>query len=207
MKNVILYFSRTLICLSILVVIGCEKKDSIVNPPEELTEIVPLKIGNQWTFVRTEFDTLGSITRIDTIQYKIIEDTLINNQKWFRQSYWTVLYRNDEEGFWEYNNEPKLAYKYPAQEGSIFYNNYGWKVTVISTDTLINTPLGILHCYQYQLDFYGFKTNNFLSPGFGFVYMEGAARWYAPYPHLTDPFLFEKWELISADITKIIIDR
>ena len=201
MKNTKLHFLRILTYTS-LIIVGCEKEDSIITPPEKPSELIPLQIGNQWTFIRTEFDTLGLITKMDTIQYKITEDTLINNQKWFKQSYWQVFYRNDEEGFWEFYSEPKLAYKYPAQEGSKFYNNFGWEVTVISTDTLINTPLGSLHCYQYQLELYGFKTNNFLSPVFGFVYMESAARWYAPYPRLTEPFLFEKWELISADITK-----
>jgi len=198
MKKLISIILKSSFIFSFIFIISCDKKESVIEPPPQSpTYIVPLTLNNQWTFIRTEYDTLGLITKIDTIDYKIVNDTLIGGQHCFKEDYWSFYYRNDSQGLWRWNPYPKLIYKYPAKVGDTFFNDYLWEIKVISIDTLINTPMGKLSCYQYQLDFYGFKTNDFLAPGFGFVIMEGAAR---SYPRLTQPFLFERWEMISANI-------
>jgi len=203
MKTLVFTIFKSFFFVSFLFIISCDKKESVVEPPPQSpTYIVPLALDNEWTFIRTQYDTLGIVTRIDTINYSIVNDTLIGNQHWFKEDYFSFYYYNDSQGLWRWNPYPKLIYKYPAKVGDIFFNDYLWEIKVISIDTLINTPKRKLSCYQYQLDFYGFKTNNFLAPGFGYVSMEGAARWYAPYPRLTPPFLFEKLEMISANIKK-----
>lgn len=201
MKILTFTILKSFFFVTLLFIISCNKKESIIEPPPpKPTYIVPLGLDNQWTFIRTEYDTLGIVTRIDTINYTIVKDTLIGNQQWFKANYSPFYYYNDSQGLWRWNPYAKLAYKYPAKVGDTFFNDYLREVKVISIDTLINTSIGELSCYQYQLDLYGFKTNNFLAPGFGFVSMEEAARLYAPYPRLTPPFLFARWEMISANV-------
>ena len=202
----ILNFShlKSLVIFSLLIFSSCAKKETVIEPPppESPKYIVPLAKDNNWTFIRTYYDTVGLVISLDTLNYKIISDTLIHNQQWFKNSYLSSFYRTDSVGLWHYDDYAKLLYKYPAKVGEEYLQDYRWRVSVISTDTLINTPMGVLSCYQYQLDYEGFKINDFLAPGFGFVKMESAGQWFAPYPRLTAPFLYMKLEMISASITK-----
>ena len=188
------------IIICYLFVSGCKKSESVTNPPESVqpTFLVPLSIGNQWTFIHTKYeDTLGTVSKVDTVRYFIQKDSILYGKKWFLESYQQVLLKNDDEGLWQYWSEPIIAYRYPIAKGTVF-SKYGTQATVLSTDTLISTPIGQFHCYHFQTNYYGLLVNDFIAPGHGYIHLEYIGMWFGG--GNSKPIIEYKFDIISATV-------
>jgi hypothetical protein len=145
-----------------------------------------MKVGNWWAFQGTSYDSLGNAgsTSIDTM--KVLSDTTIQNEHWFYTNH--GIYRNTSKGVWFWYVNSYLIYKYPCTASDSF-STVSAMIRVVSTNEKQTVPYGEVSCYHYQATFYGldgFQTNDYLSPGKGFVsYEDGAmtpgGRWYVNY--------------------------
>lgn len=186
-----------LIFFSIVISTCSESTNPILPPDTEPDELVPLKIGNSWSFKITTYDTLGAIDWIDTLTIFIKKDTVVNNVLWFLQgSNRTMLgqtgFRNDTIGHHVTNFESySITYPYPAEVGESLDG-----FTVTSKDSLIQTNLGKLKCYVYNRYFYDFSYNTIYSPGIGLIYSETPMR---PYNSDTT-YLIQTRELVSTNV-------
>ena len=137
---------------------------------ESLIEIVPLKIGNSWTKVVTEYDTSGAIKSIDTVTVVVLRDTMINNVRWYITN--EGIFRNDENGFWEYwYSNPIIACKYPtAVSDTINVTNY--TTVTVETNVEVTTTIGKTNCYHYlrtTVFDQNVRMHFYISPGIGNV--------------------------------------
>jgi hypothetical protein len=76
-----LKFILFLLFLSPVLFIGCNNEDNIVDPPADIKEIVPLKIGNSWAYETTTYDTSGNIISTNIDSFSVVSDSLINGRK------------------------------------------------------------------------------------------------------------------------------
>ena len=192
----ILYFSILLLTFT-----SCKTDNPVdVNTPST-SVLLPLDVGNSWTFRRTVYNTDGSINYSDTITQKIVKDSSLYGFQWSFESYEQILYQNDEQGLWIFYTEPRLYYRYPSFRNVNFVQNFD-TVTVISTDTLVTTPAGTFHCYHYRIDFNNFPINQFICPDLGFVNMEYGYYYPTPPYGRLESYLWIRLELLSYNIKK-----
>jgi hypothetical protein len=173
--------------LLIFAFLGC-KEVNMIDPPIDTSAIIPLKVGNTWTYQFTMYDSLGSVWASFPESTSILSDTLINGRKVFLFSSLDYFW-NEESGFWTQTSgkQPLLVYKYPANVGE----SYGLLITVICKDSTINTPKGIFNCYGYSSGI----ANSFVAPEIGVVkreYFQNRADGTA--------YLFQKEELINYSL-------
>lgn len=142
-----------LILFFFLIVWGCTKDDNPINDNGlSVSSIMPLKVGNSWTFLDSLFNENGTFNRVDTSQLKITGKTIISYQdKDIEVYYWDwidlkngqpseiiLLCGNDSNGFNIYGGKyldsiivlgKFLFLKYPAEVGeewdyiSIYYQS------------------------------------------------------------------------------------
>jgi hypothetical protein len=173
---------RLLAVLAIIVFSSCSKKDNPIiplpSPPSGKPKpLVPLAVGNSWTFRVTTFDTTGPVVWVDTLRFFIRADTFVNNMRWYLEGYDGVMpgpmgFRHDQAGFHETNFVGNSwDYKYPAQPGQ-----YSGIYVVESIDSVLTTPLGDLHCYVYKYNWYGQSGRMIFAPGIGWIRTEVIGR-------------------------------
>jgi hypothetical protein len=120
-----------------------------------------LKVGNQWTYLSTFFDSLGNAQFTDTIGYKIIRDTLINSEKWFfvgNDANPSELLTNRSDGLWYMNFNPSgipgqgavLIAKYPASVNDTWFYLDSTTAKLAAKDISVNVPSGTYSCFQYS---------------------------------------------------------
>ncbi len=179
-RNILL----TVLFLSVLVLNSCKNDDNSTNPNEASNGIIPLKIGNYWSWNYTVFDDSGNkmITydRIERVDY----DTVINNQRWYVtiMYYETNLYTNNSDGYYSCHytgsgpiSAPVLNFKYPGKVGDTWNNNDGSKMRINSTNLKYSIPLGEFICYEYIRTAKGISDNYdriLVSPGIGIITRE-----------------------------------
>jgi hypothetical protein len=167
--------------LLLFVLVGCK---DIVDPgqkdiPIDTSVIMPLKVGNSWTYKSITIDTLTNDTSSIMIMNTIQSEKMIGNEKWFVDNLHGIII-NRSNGLWSALNEYDTTFiaKYPAVVGDTFnmhqYYQSVWKV--ISTDSILHTDAGSFKCYvYYNTDSNGHGVQ-FYSPGIGLVYVDGYAK-------------------------------
>lgn len=138
-----------------------------------VSDLIPLAVGNQWTFQRSYYDSLGNVVAVYPPESLLIKaDTSIDGHRWFYHRYLGHLlaYRNSEIGtlirLVSPNTDGKVfvAYKQPTRTGEIygfpvvfFSGNNAWITdsvyiaSVVSVDTLVSVPAGTFRCYQFRV--------------------------------------------------------
>lgn len=127
---------KILFLLFIFSLISCTDDDN----SNTNNELFALEIGNSWKYEVYSYSTKENIHNpaFDTTQFKVLEEVLIDNEKWFKVEISTnginngiksILMSNKEEGLWmgEYstiNNKfksgyPYLFFKYPTKIGDV----------------------------------------------------------------------------------------
>jgi hypothetical protein len=139
MRHIILF-------LAMMSLISCNKDEGPTGSSNTGSGgIIPLKIGNSWTFRITSAS--GTFTATNSIN----QDTTINNEKWFLvgSNTWGT---NRADGFWfiKGTNPPLLAYKYPASVGDSCQAAYYLSTKILSINDTITVPAGRFPCYKYQ---------------------------------------------------------
>ncbi len=174
-----------LIYLSIIVLLmidGCKKNDNPVDNggAVQATELMPLKIGNQWTYRNISYDTSGNVQHIDTSMFKIVRDTTIQSEKWYfigRDSTAIELLTNRSDGLWymRVSIAPQAAIlfaKYPANVNDTWLCADSSTAKLSAKDVNVSVPKGTYACFQYT---YADKNTQFVSMvryfpvGVGFV--------------------------------------
>ncbi|GBD87654.1 hypothetical protein BMS3Abin03_01588 [bacterium BMS3Abin03] len=182
MKNLLFFLLLLLAAFA-----GCNKEDNIVTPAAKTLEIVPLKVGNVWSYQTTTYDTSGNIISTSVDSFSIVSDTIINGRKTFILST-GVLRWNNESGYWvSTNTDSLLLYKYPANVG----DQYSSDLKVISIDSMIVIPRGTFRCYGYS----GSVAIDYVSPGVGLTKEE----WYKNKFNGVK-YLYQKQELLDYQL-------
>jgi hypothetical protein len=179
-----MYVYRFLIVL-LLVFAACSEGDNPVNVPAAPDVIMPLGIGSQWAYQRSNYDADGTIRVRDTISTYILGDTLIDSERWFVYGVASPageFFTNKADGLWYRQKNvstPGLYAKYPAQDGDIFIERNGDTVHVVSTNQAVEVPDGTFLCYEYMQPprFYAGQTVRFryrydYCPGIGLIRMQ-----------------------------------
>ena len=167
----------------ILIIAAAAFMNSCKQPTEVNAEpdvIIPLKIGNLWVEKITIYDSLGNTmsTMIDT--QKVINDTVIGNEKWYSYGTKYILFTNKPDGYYmRYINAYDTSYsitilwKYPAMVNES-YNVQTGNFVVKSLNDNVTVPAGNFNCLQYRF-FYGSQPvrpntgyeQDWFSPGLG----------------------------------------
>ena len=146
----------------LLLLIACNKNQT-TEATVQSGEIIPLKVGNTWTTKYTSYDSLGNTIRTSLDSFKIVRDTLIENEKWFSPTSLisNTHYCNRGDGYYtryqEFGSTDKsitLLWKYPAIISDSFYipDTY---IFVVSTSDPIVVAAGNFVCLQYKWKYTG----------------------------------------------------
>jgi hypothetical protein len=194
-RSQLITFFGGLICL--VAYSSCSDQGNPIGPlrSNNPNALVPLEVGNRWTFRITSYERDGIVGWVDTLTFYIRADTIVDGVRWALEGYDGGMagvrgFRNDTAGYHTTNFEGiEHTYPYPARTG----DTVGIWI-VLSTDSLVNTPMGVLHCYCYRsYIWYGYPWTELYAPGIGPVYTESVVI-----PWVGRPYAVETAELISA---------
>lgn len=163
--------------LLIVSLTACNKDNNPVSPGPA-NELLPLAVGNRWVYSDTVLDSNGTTISTSTDTMLVLRDTVLQNQTWFTTT--SGIYRDSSNGLWIWSGGPQLVFKYPASAGDSF-STPNAVVTVVSTNEHIDVPYGGLLCYHYRARYPAFgnlELNDFVTPGIGFVSLEGGTGVY-----------------------------
>jgi len=172
--------------------------------------IMPLEVGNTWSYRVTYFDSLGNAGQIDTFSTTIVlkaavfNDITQANEEWFSSGMY--YYMNRQTGLFRASRLPLSSYgflvaKYPAREKDS-YNAFtsdpgdSYIVTVVSTHEYTSVPEGSYSCYVYQWQGDNLKMFQYYAPNRGLIREDvhfkplDGGNWFLLYRH----------ELISLDL-------
>lgn len=162
----------------LLLTTGCKSNKDNPVTPEEKTFIIPLNVGNQWLGKAELIDTSGSIFSTSFLGKTIVGNINQDSTTFhiFQMDNGLQFFcMNTDSGFvYNFSGRNSLQYKYPAKVGDKFSIALNAYREVISIDTTITTEYGQYRCYHYRLRFtdVNFYTEEFLSPGYGYIYSE-----------------------------------
>ena len=171
------------------------KKDTSSSPGSGTTSttqgssgkaIMPLQVGNTWTYKRTKWHGVPSRTYtavIDTITVSLSGYQNINNNKWFIIKNATDfipqyfdLVRNKADGLWCGNSgtisDSGMMFKYPAQANDLYlygHTYYHEQMSVDSIDEMVTVPKGSFKCVKYSQKLIAYPISLCLTPGIGLI--------------------------------------
>ena len=166
MKNKILSFLIIFFCT--LIISSCHKDSPTDTNVVDKLSIVPIKVGNSWSYSGTSYDTLGSIIETFGERMDVSKDSLISNVRYFL--YNGFLSVDTDTGLVSIvGQSKKYYYKYPVVIGekyhSLFHDCY-----ISSVDTVIQVSVGAFHCVRYEKFNGSIRIGvDFVSPGMGMI--------------------------------------
>jgi hypothetical protein len=136
--------------------------------------IIPLKVGNSWTYKVTAYDSLGAILpfSIGDISLRVTSETTIGSEKWYQVN--GSLLTNRADGMWSRDSagREQLTFKYPANVNDS-YSSSGGPIVVSTTNQTVTVPQGQYACYGYrQGSGTGFDVIQYCAPNVGLVKVE-----------------------------------
>ncbi len=178
------YLRIFLILFLFSLVSGCE--DEPIKQSLNKSLLIPLKIGNEWTYIDSSVNAEGTHAFVETKTYVIIKDSIWNEEKMFmfnRTDFMDInlygYFLNRADGTYLFDssniaNEPQMFIKFPV------YKNNGFKgytdfLIVSNIDTSYTTPAGLFNCIMYE-SIKSDKNNSYyihyFSPGIGHIASE-----------------------------------
>jgi len=160
------------ILLLLLALPGCSKDPLSGN--DATGPLIPLAIGNSWTYFVSTFDTNGVIiaSEIDSARWRVLRDTSIAGSAWYYLAGSYVANRSD--GYWIYlSSSPALYFKYPVIAGDSISIGNGLSVECTATaesDTMWGSggPLYVYNVFSGRT----LATQYYITPGLGIVAYE-----------------------------------
>lgn len=147
--------------LIILILSGCTKEPT--SPTTDETVIMPLKVGNNWTYKSTKFYTNGEEGESSQYTMSILYDSVCNEERCYKP-YFNIsqidtvpfFFLNRKDGLYLLTMEKAeyiLAFKFPAFKGDkyAFGND---TIRVESIDTNYTVPAGTFKCIKYVRESY-----------------------------------------------------
>lgn len=161
---------------------GCKTSEPPTScaPILSTGQILPLAVGNKWLYRYDVFDEKGRLKgpgQLDT--FIVTQDTIVDGEKWFMLN--DVFSTNKKDGLWDIGFIKKDSivldreYKYPGQKGDTVIQSPDSSFTrvIVSIDTVISTPFGCFHAYEYLEFDLNVEVHRFLAPGIGLLRSEG----------------------------------
>lgn len=196
-----------LIILSSLLIYNCSES---TEPDDSINELIPLKIGNTWNYLRTVYDSTGIVSYTEDITSTVVKDTTIDGNTWYSYNNIPtgIWYTNKSDGYWVFvkadygyslNDSSWIVYKFPCLEGEK-YGEPNFPIEVISTDEMISVPAGqfkTIHLITYW-DFTNYLMHSFetfITPDLGIVKRMQIGKLYDG-----TKFIVYKDELVSYSI-------
>jgi hypothetical protein len=216
------YFLLYLFVIATSTLLNYSCKDSMGIEPNvkiipEPALIKPLNLGDSWTYLVTDFDSLGNKISSDNVTNLIISNQIINGETWFVEKQGsttpdiTTTQINRPDGLWSYNstNGFKIV-SYPItlnEEFTVnqYTDNSGTLMEIIrkaiAVNITIHVPAGKFQTIKYidRLQKSGGETINpnlnilYYAPNVGLVYTERYIR-----SKSGKILLFEKQELVIS---------
>ena len=179
--------SRFLPILAILVSLSCQKPGTVVGsgppPPLRSDGLIPLKVGFEWIYRTTIYDTAGAAYQIYFDTTRVYRDTVIEKVRWFDMekilSTIRNLQTNQYDGVWRWSD----GYTYrlfttTLGDSVILSSNADQGITytkLVALYTPVSTPAGNFNAYEYHyvVSRYGYTVNEYyIVPGIGLVKQE-----------------------------------
>jgi len=174
----------TLILSGVLLIFACSSENNPVIPIASGSDgLIPLKVGNSWTYQSTVYDLDSNITFQGTYLQEVLASIVIDKLTWYYidkepKAGQYPRYTNKEDGYYELysaNKIGELMFKYPCSKGeSYFFSDH--YINVLSIDTNITTTLGNFSCILYRRQFFDtggsgqyFVTEWYVSPDIGII--------------------------------------
>ncbi|RTQ46874.1 hypothetical protein EJV47_21115 [Hymenobacter gummosus] len=172
--------SALLLPLSALLLLGCKKEEEAPVEP-----VVPLAVGNSWTYKVTNYAPWGPATDSLTFTRSVVKDTIISKGQWFITND-RLIVRNDADGYVIYMRGSKESnILYSRTRNNIMYGydypNYRLWVQSLKNETLEPVPQSAAgysayrYDISYQYEFTGVSTPSvqkrqaYVTPGVGLV--------------------------------------
>lgn len=185
MKNIILV-------ISIIFLFSACWEDS-TSPYIEASNkdvLIPLKVGNTWTY-NYEIDD-GVLNQKTSMTTEVISEFIYNGEKHYRMQHINnstnqVLSNkfymiNKPDGYYMINDsgrtEPEIIkLNYPTFKGEVIVEEEYYKLYVEDTEYIYTTPMGKFKCIKYVVlhrygDVIDAKAENYYAPGIGEVASE-----------------------------------
>ena len=171
-----------LFILTSLLIYSCSET---TEPDNSTTQLIPLKIGNIWTYTRTVYDSTGTVQYTENINSSVEKDTSINGLKWFGYSDVPagIWHTNKSNGYWAFvaanygyslNDTTMIIYKFPSQVGDV-YDIFEIRREVAAIDENILVPAGrfkVIHLVDTYTDSTNYLQDSFetfIAPGVGII--------------------------------------
>ena len=157
MKRLKMFIQFFVLFLFLIPFIGCNKDDDISNSISSVS-LVPLKVGSQWIYRNTNYDTLGNVQQIFLDTVKISGDTTIEGVNWYKIDADSIFYTNKSNGFWvmyiyssgPISNTQSLIAKYPAEVMDYWPIPLGIQVQLLDIGSNYSVPAGRYSYYKYS---------------------------------------------------------
>jgi hypothetical protein len=140
---------------------SCNKEDNPISALEESNAIRNLKVGNQWTYRITSYDSLGVANEAYTTTFTIVRDTVFQGETWYILSNGKTeneLLINRTDGLWNVpfyylvpTSEPVLEAKYPVSINDSWTKSDSTITKCTAKDIIVNSPVGNYKCVQYSI--------------------------------------------------------
>lgn len=155
------------------------------NAPAVRSPLIPLSVGTEWRYERTDSVEVGPPTELPALHFtvRVIDDTTIGRERWAVVDNAKLLLhdilegrsylRNRPDGLYEHTRTELFPvgfdlafqiFKYPAKRDE---QSTAFPPSIVSaTDTLIRVPAGDFRTIRYDVGDY---TTYFVAPGIGVV--------------------------------------
>ncbi|TAK56505.1 MAG: hypothetical protein EPO24_11165 [Bacteroidetes bacterium] len=192
------------IIILVVLFISCSSDDDSPSAPGPVTPssyIIPLKVGNSWTYLAKRLLRTGAVAESAYVVITILKDTAVQGVTWYidNSGSW---HANRNDGYWTREfSDPNhsndfLIYKYPAGLNEVYQIAANVTGKLASLTDTVNVPQGEHVCYRYELyqrPPYGNKliAHEYIKPDVGLIRQHD----YAPEGFLEFVFVLTSYNL------------
>jgi hypothetical protein len=140
-----------ILALLLLSMIACNDLGTPLSTDESSTVVdgvIPFKVGYQWVYRLSAFDTAGQFVGARPDTMRIDRDTMILGERWFITNYRIVETNRNGEVWTIYNGSLRLSF--PKTLNDSAYTWGGIYIKLVSTNDTITVPAGVFRSYQYH---------------------------------------------------------
>lgn len=147
--------------LSVLMITfcSCSGDDDDDNDTASPSSIMPLEIGNFWTWTFENIEETWTVSEETTLQGVDVYKVTVTSQQ--NEDY-ALYFRNEEDGLYavgsdfEFFDPPRLYIKYPVDLGEDFIDGWSFNYTVVSLTETVTVPAGTFtECIKYEARYPG----------------------------------------------------
>ena len=160
-----------------MIIGGCGDDDSPAAPSSSAL-LMPMAMGNTWTYASQEYDTNAQLRDSKTVINTVVADTMIKGERWyFLNNDRATPTKTTSDGVYYWDMEANTARLYlasPAMVGSS-YTKGNQRYTVSSPSVSVTVPAGTFNAVQIlatDSNIPSVSSLIWVAPGVGLVKME-----------------------------------